>query len=120
MIKFLMDFKNLLKTLLARKLRKNQTKTEEIVWKLLRNNKFQNIKFRRQFVMDGFIFDFYCMKYKLAIEVDGSIHELQKDYDKAREIFFREKGINFIRFTNEEIINNPKIVYKKLNIYFNS
>lgn len=95
----------------ARDLRKRQTKSEEVFWDVLRNRKFKFLKFRRQHVIDGFVVDFYCHKLKLAIELDGSIHLKQKDYDQFRQFLIEAKGINVIRFKNEEILNNlPKVL----------
>ena len=56
-----MFLRNPAKTLRARDLRKNQTSAEKIVWEMLRNSQYKGLKFRRQFVLEGFILDFYCM-----------------------------------------------------------
>lgn len=44
-----------------------------------------NVRFRRQQVIAGFIVDFYCHKAALVVEVDGDIHDLQKEEDERRE-----------------------------------
>jgi very-short-patch-repair endonuclease len=87
----------------ARNLRKESTPEENKVWNVLRNRKFHNCKFRRQHVIEGFVVDFYSQKLRLAIEIDGKIHERQKEYDELRQRLIEEKGIKFIRITNEEI-----------------
>ena len=58
----------------ARSLRKTQTKAEQILWEALRNDMVCNLKFRRQHPFDNYILDFYNHKMKLAIEVDGEVH----------------------------------------------
>jgi len=63
------------KTQFAKELRKDQTKAEEIVWREIRNRKFLGLRFKRQFIIEGFIVDFYCDEFALAIEIDGRIHE---------------------------------------------
>ncbi|MFC1617618.1 endonuclease domain-containing protein, partial [Candidatus Margulisiibacteriota bacterium] len=68
----------------ARALRKDQTKSEDIVWEALRDRRFMSLKFRRQHVIKGYVVDFYCRSYKLVIEIDGKIHDSQKDYDEFR------------------------------------
>ena len=73
------------KTQFAKELRKDQTKAEEIVWKEIRNRKFLGLRFKRQFIIEGFIVDFYCDEFALAIEIDGRIHEKQKEYDAWRQ-----------------------------------
>ncbi|MFO7525604.1 MAG: endonuclease domain-containing protein [Ignavibacteriaceae bacterium] len=92
-----------------RLLRKNQTYTEKIVWMYLRNRQMDGYKFRRQYSVDKFVIDFYCPKLKLAIEIDGSIHNEtgQKEYDIKRQEHLESFGIKFLRLTNEEIEGNP-------------
>ena len=70
----------------AKELRKSMTEAEEILWKHLRNNKLNELKFRRQHPLDIFIADFYCHQKKLIIELDGGIHDTldQKEYDEGR------------------------------------
>ena len=72
------------KKLFARELRKESTPAEKIVWEHLRNRKFNNLKFRRQHVIHGFVIDFYCHELSLALEIDGDVHLKQKDYDLAQ------------------------------------
>lgn len=98
----------------ARNLRKEQTSTEKIVWKLLRNRRYLEQKFRRQHVIEGFVVDFFCREHDLAIEIDGGIHKKRKDYDEIRQFLIESKGIKFIRITNEEIRRNPHLLYAKI------
>jgi histidinol dehydrogenase len=88
------------KIYLAREFRKNHTKTEQIMWEELRNRKFLNLKFKRQYLIEGYIVDFYCPELKLAIEIDGPIHLQQIKEDELRQRDIEEKGIRFIRFKN--------------------
>jgi very-short-patch-repair endonuclease len=92
----------------ARDLRKKQTEAEEILWQKLRNRKFAGLKFVRQHPIYYFkndrkkflIADFYCNNLKLIIEVDGRIHEKQKNYDRIREELLEIKLYKIIRFKN--------------------
>jgi very-short-patch-repair endonuclease len=98
----------------ARDLRKDQTLTEAKVWKLLRNRRYLELKFRRQLVIEGFVVDFFCKELKLGIEIDGGIHLNNKEYDDIRQMIIESEGIRIIRITNEEIQNNPKILFDKI------
>lgn len=98
----------------ARQLRKSQTDTEKIMWKLLRDRRFQGIKFRRQHVVKGFVADFCCHTLKFIIEIDGWVHDKQKDYDKVRENILRSKGYTIIRFKNDEVVENLSKVCERL------
>lgn len=99
-----------------RHLRKNQTYTEKIVWMYLRNRQMDGNKFRRQYSVDQFVIDFYCPKPKLAIEIDGSVHDEpgQKEYDIKRQKYIETFGIKFLRLTNEEIDGNPNKAFQKI------
>jgi very-short-patch-repair endonuclease len=108
------DIMQRIKKIFARNLRHESTPEEKKVWNVLRNRKFHNSKFRRQHVIEGFVVDFYCHKLNLAIEIDGKIHERQKDYDELRQQLIEEKGTKFIRITNEEINKDINILLDKI------
>ena len=61
--------------------------------------------------------DFYCHEFKLAIEIDGSIHKKQEDYDELRQLLIENEGISFIRVSNNEVENSLDILIEKINIY---
>jgi len=96
----------------AREMRKNPTDAEQLLWKELRGRKLDNLKFRRQQPMQGYILDFYCEAVRLGVEVDGEIHvkKEQLKYDQQRSEYLEEYGIKIIRFTNDQIINCKKEV----------
>jgi very-short-patch-repair endonuclease len=103
-----------IKKTLARKFRRHQTLYEEKVWKILRSRRCLGLKFRRQYVIKGFILDFYCFEYDLAIEIDGAVHLKQKEYDEERDHVLRSIGIKVIRIRNPEIDNDPSVVIKRI------
>ena len=86
-------------------MRKEQTKQEKTFWNYLRKGEFAGLRFRRQYSIGGFVIDFYCPSLKLAIEIDGSIHDSQVKYDKFRQSGIETLGIRFLRFANDEIDN---------------
>ena len=92
---------------LAKELRKTQTEAEKILWLKLNKNQISGLHFRRQHPINKFIVDFYCPKIKLAIEIDGSIHDIPEfhNHDLGRSDILNDFGIKVIRFTNEQIIN---------------
>ncbi|WP_424962403.1 endonuclease domain-containing protein [Ekhidna sp.] len=99
---------------LARELRKRQTESEKTLWQSLRNRKFLGIKFFRQhpivyhqFGRDYFfIADFYSAEINLVIELDGKIHEQQKEYDHQRDLIIKSKGLKVLRLRNECILKS--------------
>ncbi len=96
----------------ARKLRKNQTDAEALLWQLLRNRQIQNAKFRRQHPINPYILDFYCHEKKLAIELDGGQHNTDegKVVDQRRTDFLNSKGIRVLRFWNNEVLQKTESV----------
>jgi very-short-patch-repair endonuclease len=68
------------------------TLAQKILWQELRGNKLR-VHFRRQQVIGGFIVDFYCHKAELVVEVDGDIHDLQREEDARREKVFKRDGV---------------------------
>ncbi len=99
---------------IAKELRQNQTEAEKIFWTKIRKKRILGLKFLRQhpvyYRYSGrlryFIADFYCHEKKLIVEVDGGIHEKQKEYDKKRTEILRAKEYSVYRIRNEEIFNN--------------
>ena len=99
----------------ARENRKNPTKAEKYVWSKVRGRTLFNLKINRQFVIRYklasnytmyFIADFYCHEMQLVIEVDGKIHDYQKEYDEKRSAILKAMGITVIRFANAEVLSD--------------
>ena len=108
------DFSGLIKE--AKKLRKNQTNAEAIFWELVRNKKFNGLKFRRQHQIGSYIVDFYCHSGKLIVEFDGKIHDTdsRKKIDEKRDKYLTSIGNTVLRFKNEDIFNNPDFVFETI------
>jgi very-short-patch-repair endonuclease len=98
-------------------LRKNMTLAELILWKKLKDRTIFNTKFRKQHPVSIFIVDFYCHEYKLVIEVDGDVHNVEElaEYDWGRTGELNKFGIKVIRFTNGQIIYNIDLVVAKIH-----
>jgi len=84
------------------------TKAEKLLWEKLKSQQLENCKFRRQYSVDKFVIDFYSPEIKLAIEVDGDSHfqDGAVEYDAERQTFIESVGINFLRFTNDDVYYN--------------
>lgn len=100
----------------AKELRSNMTETEIMLWEKLRNNQFHGYKFRRQHPFDSYVLDFYCHEARVAIEIDGSIHDEneQKEYDNQRSNALELAGIHVIRFKNKLVKENIDEVLKQI------
>ena len=87
-------------------LRNKMTPEEGILWERLKGKQICNTRFRRQHPINRFIADFYCHAAKLVVELDGGIHFQQKEYDEERTGILKEFGIEVIRFSNSQILND--------------
>ena len=94
-------------------LRKNQTPQEVILWSKLRRNQF-GIKFKRQYSVGPYVLDFYSPRNKLAIEIDGSQHLENIEYDLNRNKYLSSLGIITLRFWNNDINKNIDEVINKI------
>jgi very-short-patch-repair endonuclease len=83
-------------------LRKNATEAEKILWKRLSKSQ-TGFKFIRQYSIKNWVVDFYCPEKRIAVEVDGKIHQKQKPADNYRDRFLENMGIKVLRITNEDV-----------------
>jgi very-short-patch-repair endonuclease len=103
--------------LLARKLRKEMTLSEILLWQEIRRKRL-GIEFHRQVPIDNYIVDFYCHEFMLAIEIDGSSHNLESVHqnDIQRQECLEKLGVQFIRFDDKEVKKNMQDVLRILEI----
>ena len=96
---------------LRQKLRHKATPAEKVLWKSLQNSS-AGAKFRRQHGVGPYVLDFYSPKYKLAIEIQGGIHNdvLINAYDAERQTWLESKGIRLLVFENRELLEIPDLV----------
>jgi very-short-patch-repair endonuclease len=92
----------------ARANRHEPTPAETALWQRLRNRAVGGAKFRRQHAVDWFIVDLICLDARLVIEVDGEIHQQDDhhDYDELRQSFLSAQGLRFLRFTNDQVLQD--------------
>ena len=100
----------------VRRLRKEATPQERIIWARLKNRQFNNLKFRRQLLIGKYIVDFACLEKKIILELDGWQHkkENQKRYDFKRTRYLREQGFKVIRFWNNDVNDNLEGVFLRI------
>ena len=91
----------------ARRLRAGQTEAEDKLWARVRAGRLMGLKFRRQIAFsESYIADFVCPRAKLIVELDGSQHVEQMEYDARRTGFFESQGYRVIRFWNNDVLLN--------------
>lgn len=104
---------------IARMLRRKMTDAERKLWSLLRNNQL-GVKFRRQVPFGKYVLDFYCAKGKVCVELDGSQHYTKagQGKDEERDHYLRGEGVEVLRFSNIEMLQNQdgvlQVIFEKI------
>lgn len=107
-------------TLKRKRLRKEMPLAEKLLWQKLKGKQAGGYKFRRQYGIGLFVVDFYCVPFKLAIELDGESHyvdENTRKKDAVRQLYIERFGIRFLRFTNTEVVTNMDGVLQIIGRY---
>jgi very-short-patch-repair endonuclease len=89
----------------ARKLRREMTKPERLLWWALKADK-TGFHFRRQHAAGPYVLDFYCERARLCVEVDGSSHDFTTAHDEARDRYLSRWGILTLRVPAREVLTN--------------
>jgi very-short-patch-repair endonuclease len=101
----------------AAEMRNNPTRAEAKMYDILYSEvvpKYPQYIFYRQSVQFGYTLDFYCPKLRLGIEVDGYVHDEQKEYDYRRDNNLARHGIQIFRFSNDDVLYNTHVVASEL------
>jgi len=99
----------------ARRLRRNQTDAERLLWFRLRDRRLGGWKFKRQVPIDRFIVDFFCADAKLIIELDGGQHDRDRERDANRTKILEAMGYLVARFWNNVMRNIDGVLEDILN-----
>ncbi len=89
---------------LARKMRQQPTRAENILWQALRNCNPDGYKFKRQNPIGQYIVDFSCDEVKLIVELDGGVHVDHEQEDELRTMKLEILGYRVVRFMNEDVL----------------
>jgi len=87
----------------ARELRRLPTPSEALLWPALRAKAIGGVRFRRQQNIGTFVVDFYAATARLVVEVDGPVHESQRQADRERQDLLESLGLRFLRVSSEDV-----------------
>jgi very-short-patch-repair endonuclease len=90
----------------AKRLRREMTQAERVVWRELRARRFTGFKFRRQEPIGSFVVDFMCCQARLIIELDGGQHAERNAADAERTHWLESRGFRVLRFWNNDVLTN--------------
>ncbi len=97
---------------IRRDLRRRTTPAERTLWQMLKRRQLDGLKFRRQYSVGRYVVDFFCPEARLAVELDGAVHDdpLRSESDREREVFLRAEGIRVLRFENRLVFEQGDLV----------
>jgi very-short-patch-repair endonuclease len=92
----------------AKRLRREMTRAETLLWRHLKANRLSGLGFRRQTPMGNYIADFVAHSCKLIVELDGESHDFEERlrHDAKRDEWFASRGYRVLRFTNSDVMKN--------------
>ena len=92
----------------AKRMRREMTRAETLLWRHLKAKRLAGLGFRRQTPMGDYIADFVSHACKLIVEVDGESHDFEERirHDTKRDQWFESRGYHVLRFTNDDVMKN--------------
>lgn len=98
----------------AKELHRNMSPAEAKLWKHLRAHQMGDVHFRNQHAIGNYIVDFCAARKKLIIELDGSQHLEQAEYDEERTKYLETRGYKVLRFWNNDVMNQLETVLQTI------
>jgi very-short-patch-repair endonuclease len=100
----------------AKTLRANPSRAEQVMWQVLRANRLERWKFKRQVPIGPFIADFVCFEGRLVIELDGPPHDTseQRAKDEARDAWLRSQDFRVLRLSNDLVLGSVEIAAERI------
>jgi very-short-patch-repair endonuclease len=90
----------------ARRLRRDMTVPERLLWGQLRGGRLCGLKFRRQHPFGPYVLDFFCLPQNLAVELDGETHAGRAKHDQRRTEYLQTNGVRVLRVQNDDVIRD--------------
>ena len=99
----------------ARRDRRSGNPAEVRLWQALKSRP-GGFKFRRQHPIGPYLLDFACLAQRLAIEVDGAIHDApdQMAHDRKRDDDLGKRGFRTLRIAARDVFGNLEGVVRAI------
>ena len=98
----------------SRDLRRRATPSERRLWQMLRDHRLEGRQFRRQHPIGPYFVEFACPGAHLVVEIDGPIHEQQREYDAERDDYLKDRGFSVIRFAADRVNRDLPAVLQEI------
>jgi ATP-dependent DNA helicase RecG len=90
-----------------------ETEAERTFWELARHT-FPQVRIINQFQILEYRLDFYFPDHWICVEVDGGYHQRREFEDFERDTLLSEVGIDTVRFSNRDVVDDPQFVISTL------
>jgi len=101
------------KRALAKRMRREPTAMEAKLWRLLRDRRLEDLKFRRQMPIGPYVADFACLRHRLIVEIDSEYFH-DPDRDARRDDWFKAQGLQVLRFDEGVVRSRPEQVMDRI------
>ncbi len=91
----------------AKRFRHDMSRSQRRLWNEIRAHRI-GFHFKREVPFGPYTLDFYCHEAKLCVEVDGDVHDVERD--AVRDAFLERSAILTLRYGSRECFSNPKTV----------
>jgi len=98
----------------ARRMRRELTEAEKVIWTRLRAGRLNGFKFKRQQPIGRYIVDFVCFERRSIVEIDGSQHLDEVIHDNRRTRWLEQRGFRVVRFWNDEALRDTERVIEEI------
>ncbi|QYJ00974.1 endonuclease domain-containing protein [Thalassovita mediterranea] len=104
----------------ARRLRQTANAPEDRAWQTLRKLRAHGFPVKRQYPIGPYIVDFAIYRARLAIEIDGLIHQRADiaGTDPVRQHEIEAMGWRVVRFSAEEALD-ANLVWRRVSDFLN-
>jgi len=94
----------------ARRLRREMTLPEVLLWRALRRKAVDGLRFRRQRPTGACVLDFYLPSARLAIELDGRAHDMGENpaRDARRDAWLAGRGVRVLRIPAADVLDEVR------------
>ncbi len=91
----------------CREFRRELTPAESAFWERVRAGRFLGWKWRREHPIGRYVVDFVCIQARIVVELDGPVHEAQRERDAGRDAFLTDLGLRVVRWSNDDFLSDP-------------
>ena len=101
----------------ARKLRRAMTLPEVVLRRALRTRP-AGLRFRRQHPAGPYVLDFFCPACRLAVEVDGEVHNRgdRPERDADRDSWLASRNVRVVRIAAVDVLADVDAVVRQIEI----